>query len=68
MTEGSSYICEYPGCERHPSRGDAIFRTSPKGGPFRGRCHEHLDVPLPPDMEDFMQRVFPESLRGNAAT
>lgn len=36
------YTCEHFGCDRHPSKGDAIFRTSPKGEVFRGRCEEHI--------------------------
>lgn len=33
--------CSFPGCERHPSRGDTIIRISAKPGPFVGRCSEH---------------------------
>lgn len=33
--------CSFPGCERHPSKGDSILRISAKGVPFVGRCVEH---------------------------
>ena len=36
--------CEVEGCDGHVSRGDIIIRTSPKGGPFRGMCEDHIDV------------------------
>lgn len=36
------YICSEPGCD--VSSNDApIFRTSPKGQPFEGKCREHVD-------------------------
>lgn len=34
--------CQRFGCERHPDKGDAIHRTSPKGEPFKGLCDEHM--------------------------
>jgi hypothetical protein len=36
------YGCEVDGCLAHVDLGDAIHRTSPKGGPFRGRCTRHF--------------------------
>lgn len=33
--------CSFPGCDRHPSKGDTILRISAKGAPFVGRCVEH---------------------------
>ena len=37
------FECGWPGCDRHPgTTGDAIFRVTPKGGPFGGFCAEHL--------------------------
>lgn len=38
----NDFTCEHFGCNRHPSKGDTIFRTSPKGEAFRGRCEEHI--------------------------
>lgn len=38
----SHYGCEHPGCLAHVDHGDAIHRTSPKGGPFRGKCTRHF--------------------------
>jgi len=35
--------CEVDGCEAHPSKGDTIIRTSPKGELFRGRCEAHYE-------------------------
>jgi RF-1 domain len=39
----ASFGCSFPGCERHPSKGDTIIRISAKGEgqPFIGRCAEH---------------------------
>lgn len=39
----SSFGCSFPGCDRHPSKGDTILRISAKGKgmPFVGRCAEH---------------------------
>ena len=34
--------CSFPGCDRHPSKGDTIHRISAKGTPFVGRCDDHL--------------------------
>jgi len=34
--------CSFPGCDRHPSKGDTILRISAKPGPFIGRCPEHF--------------------------
>ncbi len=42
MSEPSNYGCEQPGCLAHVSLGDAIHRTSPMGGPFRGKCTKHF--------------------------
>lgn len=30
-------------CDRHPRKGDAIIRTSPKGQGFEGPCTQHYD-------------------------
>lgn len=59
-----SLTCSYPGCERHPSKGDDIIRISAKGPgePFVGRCREHLGADVPPDLEasmDVAKRVGP---------
>jgi hypothetical protein len=39
----SDLTCSYPGCERHPSKGDTILRISATGPgrKFVGRCAEH---------------------------
>jgi hypothetical protein len=39
----ANLTCSYPGCDRHPSKGDTILRISVKGPgqPFIGRCAEH---------------------------
>jgi hypothetical protein len=59
-----SLTCSFPGCERHPSKGDDIVRISAKGPgePFIGRCREHLGVDVPADLEaamDFAREVAP---------
>lgn len=40
----SRYGCEVEGCLAHVEWGDAIHRTSPMGGPFRGRCTKHFQA------------------------
>lgn len=36
-------ICQEEDCERGPlTTGDALYRVSPKGQKFIGRCEEHL--------------------------
>lgn len=44
----SDYVCEFDGCERGPGNGHALHRTSPKGGPFKGRCDMHMGEPVDP--------------------
>lgn len=40
----SRFKCSFEGCENDPLvNGVAVYRTSPKGGPFVGRCEAHLD-------------------------
>jgi len=39
----ADFGCSFTGCERHPQKGDAIFRVNPKGEPFEGRCSDHYD-------------------------
>lgn len=36
--------CSFPGCDRHPSKGDTVLRISKKGPgeKFVGRCAEHF--------------------------
>lgn len=36
-----NFGCSFPGCDRHPSKGDTILRISAKGVPFVGRCEHH---------------------------
>jgi hypothetical protein len=43
---GNRFGCDFPGCTAHPRFGDLIVRTSPKGGPFVGRCKRHLGQKL----------------------
>jgi len=39
--------CEVLGCGQTVFNGAAIYRTSPKGGPFRGMCQDHFAVLRP---------------------
>lgn len=48
----SDYTCQRPGCDRSPFNGWAIFRTSPKGGPFEGLCGEHYRQEFNEMLED----------------
>ena len=44
----SVYVCATAGCDRAARDGWAIYRTSPKGQPFAGKCEEHFPgVPDP---------------------
>lgn len=46
--------CIQPGCIRDAKDGHVIYRTSPKGTPFEGKCGSHfLGMP-----EEFMYRRF----------
>lgn len=43
----SAYVCDHEGCDRGPgTTGDALFRVSPKGGPFVGLCGPHQRLEL----------------------
>lgn len=37
----ADFSCSFPGCDRHPSKGDTILRISAKGQLFVGRCEDH---------------------------
>lgn len=51
----SRFDCEVEGCERGMSYGgEAIYRTSPKGAPFVGRCREHLNEAPDPVVEQIV--------------
>jgi hypothetical protein len=45
---GSSFVCTFPGCSVDAQNGGMVYRTSPKGAPFSGRCPDHLDRVAPP--------------------
>ena len=42
------YECIEPGCTKHPKDGWAIYRTSPKGEDFEGKCEEHFEDEIEP--------------------
>jgi hypothetical protein len=44
----SRYTCTEPGCRRGRTSGHALYRTSPKGELFEGRCEEHFDAEVEP--------------------
>lgn len=44
----SRFTCDRMGCQRGIATGHALFRTSPKGGPFRGLCSLHFKGELEP--------------------
>lgn len=46
----SLFGCSFPGCDRHPAKGDTILRISAKGTPFVGRCEEHYGDDTGPDL------------------
>jgi hypothetical protein len=58
-----NFGCTYPGCEKHPSKGDTIYRISPKPGPFVGRCKEHSNVDQ--DLIVLAETVKEEIEKGN---
>lgn len=41
------YTCSEPGCIRGRATGHALFRTSPKGELFEGKCRDHLNGSSP---------------------
>lgn len=34
--------CNVPKCLRGHATGDTLYRVSPKGEPFEGRCEKHM--------------------------
>jgi hypothetical protein len=58
----SDYTCTFPGCIRNPRDGYAIYRTSPKGEPFAGRCEEHFER-ADPDLVDFVSIIEDENMK-----
>jgi hypothetical protein len=44
----SRYICTEPGCDKGRSSGHVLYRTSPKGELFEGRCAEHFGGEVDP--------------------
>ena len=51
--------CEEEGCDVHPDRGGAVYRTSPKGEPWRGRCKAQLDArwPVAAELQDVVDTL-----------
>lgn len=39
------FTCAEEGCSKGAATGNAIYRTSPKGQPFEGKCLDHYDGP-----------------------
>lgn len=60
-----SYGCSFPGCDRHPSKGDTILRISAKGGPFVGRCADHYGNEEGAIMAEADERAVAEHMAGN---
>lgn len=55
MPEKSVYACKV--CGKKAIDGFAIYRTSPKGGPFKGVCGEHRLFSVPePDVAGMIER------------
>lgn len=52
MVEKPWKVCEVPDCDASLSKGDALFRTSPKGSPFRGRCRAHMTAQIDDEVSD----------------
>lgn len=44
----SDYVCEFDGCVHGPGNGHALYRTSPMGEPFKGRCGLHMGEEVDP--------------------
>lgn len=53
--------CAEPGCPKTIDRGDALYRVSPKGTPFVGKCGEHAKA-VDPTVRAITE-VFEESNR-----
>lgn len=54
---GSNFGCARPDCDRHPQRGDTVYRVSPKGEEFVGLCEEHLAEPVDPEIRDLVRAL-----------
>ena len=55
--------CEFPGCNRGLATGHALYRTSPKGQPFFGRCAEHMGEPVDPGVRLITQVIEDDNHR-----
>lgn len=54
------FVCAEDGCEKGRASGHALYRVSPKGELFEGKCAEHFGGPLEPitqAIEDHNQRM-----------
>lgn len=49
-TSPSGFGCSFPGCDRHPRKGDTILRISAKGAAFVGRCEDHYGDETGPEL------------------
>lgn len=50
------HACSTEGCYRTAFDG-GIYRTSPKGEPFEGKCAEHYPGPIDPLVRDVVDAV-----------
>lgn len=51
-----SSVCVEVGCSRGIATGFALYRTSPKGEMFEGKCEEHFDGEIEPIAQMVEQR------------
>ena len=60
-------ICTFPGCERGPENGHALYRTSPKGKgvSFEGRCSEHMGALVDPLVREVTSLIESAALPDN---
>lgn len=62
----SGFGCSFPGCDRHPSKGDTIIRISAKGPgqEFVGRCEEHYGDDSGPSLAREYERAVERQMLG----
>lgn len=56
--------CSFEGCDVDPATGGAVYRTSPKGGPFEGRCLRHLSLEQRADLDPSVRQIV-EAVEGD---
>lgn len=51
------FVCEYEGCDFGAMTGHALYRTSPMGTPFVGRCGLHMGESVDPTTAEIVGAI-----------